>query len=203
MDERLLSLSKTLKSRGFQVEVCEDIKQAAELVHQIIDKCVPVGSIGFGNSITVKSAGLHESLSKFTKETYIHVPAAGTEDIDRKALTADFYLTSANAISLDGHIVNIDGNGNRTAATCFGPKHVIYLIGKNKITTNLEEAMLRAKDAAVQNAKRYNRNTPCVKSGKCINCISPECVCSVTTIHRKKPYGINMTIILINEAAGL
>ena len=56
------------------------------------------------------------------------------EDINRKALTADFYLTSANAVSLDGHIINIDGNGNRTAATCFGPKHVIYLIGKNKIT---------------------------------------------------------------------
>jgi hypothetical protein len=63
--------------------------------------------------------------------------------------------------------------------------------------------MLRAKNAAVQNAKRYNRKTPCVQSGKCQNCISPECVCSVTTIHRKKPFGVNITVILINEDAGL
>lgn len=202
MNEQLLALSKTLKSRGFQVEVCENIEQAAELVHEIIGKSTPVSSIGFGNSITVQGAGLQESLSKFTKEIYIHIPV-GTEDIDRKALTADFYLTSANAVSLDGHIINIDGNGNRTAATCFGPKHVIYLIGKNKITKTLEEAMLRAKNAAVQNAKRYNRKTPCVQSGKCQNCISPECVCSVTTIHRKKPFGVNITVILINEDAGL
>jgi L-lactate utilization protein LutB len=202
MNEQLLALSKTLKSRGFQVEVCENIEQAAELVHEIIGKSTPVSSIGFGNSITVQSAGLQESLSKFTKEIYIHIPV-GTEDIDRKALTADFYLTSANAVSLDGHIINIDGNGNRTAATCFGPEHVIYLIGKNKITKTLEEAMLRAKNAAVQNAKRYNRKTPCVQSGKCQNCISPECVCSVTTIHRKKPFGVNITVILINEDAGL
>jgi L-lactate utilization protein LutB len=202
MNEQLLALSKTLKSRGFQVEVCENIEQAAELVHEIIGKSTPVSSIGFGNSITVQSAGLQESLSKFTKEIYIHIPV-GTEDIDRKALTTDFYLTSANAVSLDGHIINIDGNGNRTAATCFGPKHVIYLIGKNKITKTLEEAMLRAKNAAVQNAKRYNRKTPCVQSGKCQNCISPECVCSVTTIHRKKPFGVNITVILINEDAGL
>jgi L-lactate utilization protein LutB len=202
MDEQLLTLSKTLKSRGFQVEVCENIAQAAKLAHEIIGKYTPVNSIGFGNSITVKNAGLQESLSKFTKEIYIHVPV-GTEDMDRKALTADFYLTSANAVSLDGHIINIDGTGNRTAATCFGPKHVIYLIGKNKITKTLEEAMLRAKNAAVLNAKRYNRKTPCVLSGKCENCISPECVCSVTTIHRKKPFGVNITIILINEEAGL
>jgi hypothetical protein len=97
MDEQLLSLSKTLKSRGFQVEVCENIKQAAELVHEMIGKYTPVGSIGFGNSITVQSTGLHESLSNFTKEIYIHAPV-GTEDIDRKALTADFYLTSANKV---------------------------------------------------------------------------------------------------------
>lgn len=202
MNEQLLTLSKTLKSRGFQVEVCENIEQAAELVHEIIGKSTPVRSIGFGNSITVQRAGLQESLSKFTKEIYIHIPV-GTEDMDRKALTADFYLTSANAVSLDGHIINIDGNGNRTAATCFGPKHVIYLIGKNKITKTLEEAMLRAKNAAVQNAKRYNRKTPCVQSGKCHDCISPECVCSVTTIHRKKPFGVSITVILINEDAGL
>ncbi len=204
MDEQLLPLSKTLKSRGFQVEVCEDLRQATEIVQKIIGKDSPVSSIGLGNSITVKSAGLQESLSKLAKEMYIHIPV-GTEDmkeIDRKALTADFYLTSANAVSLEGQLINIDGNGNRTAATCFGPKHVIYLIGKNKIAKTLEEAMARAKSAAVLNAKRYNKKTPCVQTGKCENCNSPECICSVMTIHRRKPNGVNMTIVLINEEAG-
>lgn len=69
--------------------------------------------------------------------------------MDKKALAADFYFTSANAVSLDGHIVNIDGTGNRTAATCFGPKHVVYVIGKNKITNRLEEALRCAKNTAV------------------------------------------------------
>lgn len=202
MDEHLLALATTFKSRGFEVAVCETIAQAAELAIEIVRKCAPVDAIGFGNSITVKNAGLQESLAKFTREIYIHAPI-GTADLDRKALTADLYLTSANAVSLDGHLVNIDGNGNRTAATCFGPKHVIYLIGKNKITNTLEEAMLRAKDAAVRNAERYYRKTPCVLSGKCEDCIAPECICSVTTIHRKKPFGVKSTIILINEEAGL
>lgn len=118
-------------------------------------------------------------------------------------MTADYYLTSANAISLDGNIVNIDGTGNRTAATCFGPKNLIYVIGKNKIANTLEDAMNRAKCSAVELAKRYNRKTPCVVTGKCENCVSPECICAVTTIHRKKPYGINITVILINEDLGI
>ncbi|HBF37826.1 MAG TPA: lactate utilization protein [Firmicutes bacterium] len=202
MNEELAALQETFQRRGFQVEICENIAQAAKVVHEMIDKVTPAPTIGFGNSMTVKSAGLQESLAQVAKDTYIHA-LVGTAESDKKALTADFYLTSANAVSMDGHIVNIDGNGNRTAATCFGPKQVIYLIGKNKITQTLDEAMQRAKKAAVLNAKRYNKKTPCAVTGKCENCLSPDCVCSVTTIHRKKPLGVQMTLIFIDEEAGL
>jgi hypothetical protein len=172
------------------------------LLDCIFSESEPIDSIGVGNSATVRSMGLYEKLSKISKHIYIHAPV-GTEISDRKALTSDYYLTSANAISLDGNIVNIDGTGNRTASTCFGPKNLIYLIGKNKITNTLEDAINRAKETAVKLAKAYNRKTPCVVTGRCENCISPECICAITTIHSKKPYGINITIVLINENLGI
>ena len=134
---------------------------------------------------------------------YQHNPDS-SENETKKALLADIYLTSANAISADGQIVNIDGTGNRIAATCYGPKQVIFVIGKNKIAPSLEEAINRARNsAAVRNAKRYNRKTPCVITGKCEDCLSLDCICNVMTIHRKKPYGVKMTVVLINEKLGL
>lgn len=198
----LLLLSKALKKRGFEVWVCEDGRQARNAVKRIIETNGPAGSAGFGNSETARSLGLHEMLSQYTKNIYIHEPGVGS-DADRKALTADYYFTSANAVSLDGHIVNIDGTGNRTAAACFGPKRLIYVIGRNKITGTLEEAMRRAKRAAVELAKKNKRKTPCAVTGECCDCLSPECVCAVTTIHRKKPFGTDISVVLINEDLGL
>lgn len=202
MDGLIIKLSKSLEKRGFETQICEDVESAEKIIHGIISKSESVSSIGFGNSMTIRSMGLHNSLLKYTNNLFVHAPV-GTEKDDRKALTADFYLTSANAISLDGHIINIDGTGNRTAATCFGPKHVIYLVGKNKIAKNIDDAIKRAKSAAVELAKRYNRKTPCVVSGKCEDCVSPESICAVTTIHRKKPYGVKVSVIIINEDMGL
>ena len=203
MNEQLVELSRTLKSRGFQVHICNDRVKAVDCVSRLISEYGICESIGFGNSITLISIGLQERLLKYTHNIFIHTPI-GTEEADRKALTADFYFTSANAISMDGHIVNIDGTGNRTAATCFGPKHVIYLIGRNKVTNTLEDALFRVRNVvAVELARRYNRKTPCNITGKCEDCISPECICAVTTIHRKKPYGVDITVILIDEDLGI
>lgn len=202
MRDTLVNLSKSLERRGFETRLCEDVKSAEKIVHEIVGEKNTVNSIGFGNSVTIKSMGLHDSLLKYTQNIFIHQPI-GTEEVDKKALTADFYLTSANAISMDGQIVNIDGTGNRVAATCFGPKQVIYLIGKNKIAASLDDAINRAKNTAVELAKKYNRKTPCVVSGKCEDCISLECLCSVTTIHRKKPYGVKIIVVIIDEELGV
>jgi len=159
--------------------------------------------IGMGNSLTLEALGIKEIWDKEVPSIYQH--AAGSSEYEtKKALLADIYLTSANAISYDGQIVNIDGTGNRIAATCYGPKQVIYVIGKNKITESLEEAIKRARNtAAVKNAKRYYRKTPCVTTGKCEDCLSPECICGVIAIHRKKPHGLKITVILVNEELGL
>ncbi len=202
IDKRLTELSKALKRRGFDVHLCENGAQAVETVFGIVEKCAPVDSIGFGNSMTVRSLGLYDTLSKFAKEIYIHQPV-GTADLDRKALVSDFYFTSANAVSLDGQIVNIDGTGNRVAATCFGPKRVIYIIGRNKIADDLSGALSRAKEAAVKVAGFYNRKTPCVVTGKCEDCVAAECVCAVTTIHRKNQRGLDITVVLVDEELGI
>ncbi|MBT7912632.1 lactate utilization protein [Candidatus Bathyarchaeota archaeon] len=196
--KRLQQLSEKLKKCGFDTEIFESGNKASNRIRGIVNGC----SVGVGSSMTLECLGLLESLKSNAKEVFFHLPGGAGEE-ERKALTADFYLTSANAISMDGHIVNIDGTGNRVAATCFGPKQVIYVVGKNKITETLDGAMVRAKNTAVKLAKHFGRRTPCIKTGECEDCLSAECICSITTIHRKKPYGINISVFLIDEELGL
>ncbi len=194
-------INKNFIKRGFDSKVCNDIKEANNYILEnfsFTDNII----IGMGNSLTLDAMGIKHIFSERGYAVYQHSPSS-TKHETEKALLADLYLTSANAISSDGQIVNIDGTGNRVAATCYGPKEVIYVIGKNKITQTLDEAIKRARNiAAVQNAKRYNRKTPCVITGKCEDCLSPECICSIITVHRKRPYGLKTTIILVNEELG-
>ena len=194
----LKKLSKTLNRRGFETEIAESGRSALNRIFEIIGN----STIGLGSSMTLANIGLLEKLKKHSNKVFFHIPGEHGEN-ERNALLTDYFLTSANAVSMDGNIVNIDGTGNRVAATCFGPKNVIYLVGKNKITENLDEALLRAKKTAVKLAKHFNRKTPCAVTGKCEDCLSPECLCSITTIHRKKPYGLNIHIILIDEELGI
>ena len=202
MDYNLDKLRERLKRRGFNAIVCNDKQEVVRFIIEMF----PVDSdmiIGMGNSLTLKTLGLKEIFGEKVSAIYEHTPGC-LENETKKALLADIYLTSANAISYDGHIVNIDGTGNRVAATCYGPAQVIYVIGKNKIAESLEEAIKRAQNtAAVENAKRYNRKTPCAITGKCVDCLSPECICSVMSIHRRQPYGLKITVILVNEDLGL
>jgi len=199
MDFDLKVLQKQLINRGFQTFVCFDGQEAIALIMQtIINESDNI--VGIGNSITLKEIGLAEKLS--SKTVYERNMAGSGED-ERKALHADIYFTSANAISYDGQIVNIDGTGNRVAATCFGPKHVVFVISKNKIADSLEKAIERAQNAAVTLAKKYERKTPCTSTGKCVHCLVPECICAVTTIHRKNLYGNKISVVLVDEVLGL
>ena len=149
MDFDLTVLKNQLTKRGFQAFVCSNRQEALDLITQtLIDKNDSI--IGIGNSITLKELGL---TSKLSSKTVYERNMAGTGEDERKALHADIYFTSANAISYDGQIVNIDGTGNRVAATCFGPKHVVFVISRNKIAETLELAIERAQNAAVAFAK--------------------------------------------------
>lgn len=127
--------------------------------------------------------------------------------IMRRQLTCDLFLTSANALTEEGILVNIDGNGNRVASSIFGPQHVVFLIGRNKLVRGDEQAALAriAEVAGPVNAYRLGKKTPCAESARCQNCAGrcPESICRVTTIIRQKPSCTKVTILLVNEDLGL
>ena len=124
------------------------------------------------------------------------------KQIYREAFFCDAYFTSTNAITEDGELYNVDGNGNRVAAMLYGPDKVIVIAGVNKIVKNINEAISRVENlAAPANAKRLNRKTPCVITGKCMNCNSPERICREYTVIRK-PAPNRIFILLLNENYG-
>lgn len=119
------------------------------------------------------------------------------------AYDSDIFLSSVNAITQDGIIVNIDGNSNRVSCIAQGPKKVIFIVGVNKICADLDSAIKRARNvAAVSNAQRFNVNTPCKKTGKCANCLSPDTICCEFLITRYSRHTDRMHMIIVNDNLG-
>lgn len=171
-------LEKAFASRGFSV-VFSDTKEDA--LSYLVDY-IGTRRAAFGGSVTLEELGLYDAL----KERPIWHWRDSGGDPRRMGLNSDVYVLSANGVSEDGCIINIDGSGNRVASSLFGPKEVIYVIGRNKVEETYEKALWRARNiAAVKNAIRLNRNTPCVKNGRCMDCESEERICRgfVTITH--------------------
>ena len=196
--QKFETIAKTLHRCGYTVLQFATSEDAKKYLNGI---CVGK-RVGIGSSVTLNSMGFPECLINTAKELYLHEKGEYGQS-EHSALTAELYLTSANAISKDGNIVNIDGTGNRVGATIFGPERVIYVVGKNKIVATLTDALNRAKSTAVKMASLLNLKTPCATTKKCTNCYSPDCICAVTSIHRRKPNGIEISILLIDEKLGL
>lgn len=159
-------------------------------------------TIGFGGSETLREIGLFEVLQQ--KNVVIwHNKNPGLR-VRKLANCADIYITSANAITETGEIVNIDGTGNRVAMTAFGPQSCYYIIGKNKITANISDAYYRCKNiAAPLNARRLGVKTPCaVKGDKCYDCNSPERICRIISVIERVPLCMKCEIIFVNEELG-
>jgi len=192
-------LKKNFEAHRFQTQFFQTKEDAAEyLKSEIHGK-----TVGFGGSITAKEMGLYDLL-KEDNTVYWHWQEPGRETL-LKAMTADVYILSANGVSETGELVNIDGTGNRVAASIFGPKKVYYVVGSNKIAPDLPAAMQRAKDiASAKNAVRLNRNTPCVANGgdKCYNCNSPERICNATVIIERPCGGTETVILFVDEELG-
>ena len=195
----LNELKETLLSLGYEVSVFENKDEVREYFKtNVVGK-----TIGFGGSISLKELSLHELL-KENNEVIWH----WNSDVDRnlilkQAMTSQIYISSVNALSKNGEIVNIDGTGNRVASTIYGHEKVYFVIGKNKITENLEQAIYRARNvAAPLNAKRLNKKTPCVVDLKCHDCKSPERICRAFSILYPAPKGCKYEIVLVNEDLG-
>lgn len=163
--------------------------------------------VGFGGSVTIRSLGLIERLKERGAITLDHWQEALTpEEVAKKRieqLTSDLFISSVNAITENGEIVNIDGLGNRTNSITFGPKKIILIAGYNKVVPDLEAAIHRIKNvAAPMNAKRLGLNLPCAKTGYCHDCKSEARICRVISILQRRPMGSDISVFLINEEIG-
>ena len=162
--------------------------------------------ISWGGSMTLAEIGLIPALEAagcYTLLDRSKVPSEQVEELYHRALFADTYFMSTNAITLEGELINIDGTGNRVASLIYGPKQVIIIAGMNKVARNQTEALSRIHNAACpQNAIRLSKNTPCALTGVCQDCLSPDCICMQTVITRNsKPAG-RIKVILVGENLG-
>lgn len=197
-------VTENLKKRGFGAFWCNTIEEARNRLLGIIPRNAKVG---IGGSVTIRELGIIEELEVRGNLVIHHWKAGFTPDEDfqirREELTADVFLSSTNAITIDGVMVNTDGIGNRVAGMIFGPKHVILVIGINKIVKDIEDALWRIKNVATpMNAHRLGLNTPCAKAGYCMNCSGNISICRVTTIIEYKPSKTDFTVVLVNEKLG-
>jgi L-lactate utilization protein LutB len=203
-NERLAkTLIKNLQRRHMEAFYCPTKEEAIRKVSEL----VPNGSsITWGGSMTIRDMGLVDSLYERDDLTIFDRDGledrADIEEIYRKAFSCDVFLSSANAVSEDGVIVNIDGNGNRVAAITWGPKKVIFVIGMNKVAQTVEAALSRARGTASPiNAARFDIKTPCQVDGVCHNCNSPESICNYVHFLRNSPKGRHV-VVLVGDSLG-
>lgn len=191
-------IRKSFEGHGFSTRLFETGKQvceylSAELQHK---------TIGFGGSYSLKEIGLYEALSE--NNTVIWHMKTPDFEVRRLANKARVYITSANAVTKTGELVNIDGTGNRVSMMAFGPELCYYIVGKNKITDNVQQAYERCKNvAAPKNARRLGYDTPCaIKGDKCYNCNKPQRICRMTLITDRVPFGMKCEVIFVDEELG-
>lgn len=192
-------LEKNFTNRGFKVSFFDSKEDAAAYLCGSLEG----KKLAFGGSGTLKEMGLYEKLSE--KNEVIWHWVNNTKETKMEALTAEVYLLSANGVSEKGDLVNIDGAGNRLAASLFGPGKVIYVIGKNKIENDLESAMYRARNvASPQNAMRFGLDTPCVKAGgtKCFDCNHPQRICNGFSIVARPMLKQEVEVLFVDEVLG-
>lgn len=198
-----VSVIKNLEKRNMSGYYCETAKEARELVKQLIPAQATVTN---GGSETLEETEIME-LIQSPDYQFIDRKAAKTPEESRmlygKIVTADYFLTSANAITLDGELINVDGNGNRVACLIQGPSHVLVIAGMNKVVPTQEDGIRRVRNiAAPPNAIRVGAQTTCTKTGLCNDCQSPDCICCHTVITRYSRHKGRISVILIGEEYG-
>ena len=203
-NERLAkTIIKNLERRHMQGFYCKTAQEAVKKVSELIEDG---SSVTWGGTMTVRDLGIPDYLkNRGTLEVLDRDMVETPEEKQAmylRAFSTDVYLSSANAISEDGVIVNIDGNGNRVAAITWGPKKVIFVIGLNKVAQTVESALARARSTASPvNAARFDINTPCQMDGVCHNCKSPDSICNYVHFLRNSPKGRHL-VVLVGENLG-
>ncbi len=197
------SIIKNLAKRNIEGCYCET---AAECTQAILKEIPKGNTVSWGGSESIKEIGLMDAIHNGDYEL-IDRTAAKTPEESRqlytKTVMADYYLMSSNAITLDGELINIDGNGNRVACLIQGPSHVILVIGMNKVVTDVKSGIARVRNmASPANAIRLGRNLPCAATGVCHDCLSPECFCNQIVITRRSGHTGRIKVYLVAEELG-
>ena len=191
---------KGLESRNMSGYYAQSKKDALNLALSLI----PEGSsVTMGGAMSAHEIGLVDALKK---GNYNFIDRDACEDKRAAMLAAydaDVFLASANAITEDGIMVNIDGNSNRVSAIAQGPRKVVFIVGMNKVCDDLDGAMKRARNVAAPiNAQRFGLNTPCAKTGACMDCKSPDTICCQFLITRYSRHKDRIHVILVNDSLG-
>lgn len=197
------TIIKNMEKRGMKGFYCED---SEELVETVLRELGDSKSITWGGSMTLSECGLMDAL-KETDHTLLDRMEAKTPEAKKafygKAVMADVFLTSSNAITIDGQLVNMDGNGNRVACIITGPDQVFVVAGMNKVVRTVEDGINRIKtDAAPPNGVRLHTNTPCEYTGTCADCYAEGCMCCELVITRKSRIPGRIKVFLVGEELG-
>lgn len=196
-------LVKNLKNRHFDAYYCATKEEALEKALSLIQ---PGATVGWGGAMSAQQIGLMDALNAGDYKTLdrdrCETPQQ-REQLMHDCLSADVFLTGANAMSLDGQMVNIDGTGNRVAAIIYGPKNVLVVVGMNKVCDTLDDAMKRARTvASPMNMQRFDKDTPCAKTGVCGDCKKEGCICNQIVITRHcRPVG-RIKFLVVGEDLG-
>ncbi len=189
-------LTKNLEQRGFQVSRFATAREAAAY----LDSQISGTTVAFGGSMTLKELDLYPILSRHNRVIW-HWEGGTLEE----AMGTEVYITSANGLAETGEIINIDGTGNRVAATIYGHKRVYFVVGSNKIAPDYDAALWRARNiASPKNAQRLGKKTPCAVNGdRCYDCQSPERICRALSVLWEKPGGAErVEVVLVDESLG-
>ena len=205
-EKKCRAVVANLTKKHFTAVYCATAQEAADY---ILKQAETAHSIGFGGSLSVADLKLTSTLAEQGKEILNHgFPDLTPEQrvaIMKRQQTCDLFLTGTNAVTLDGCLVNIDGNGNRVSAMIYGPSKVIVVAGRNKIVEgDVCDAVKRVKDkSAPPNAMRLGKQTPCATTGFCCDCDSPQRICHITTVIDSKPSLTDLHVLVVNEDMGL
>lgn len=196
-------LVKILKSKHYNAYYCDTIQDAKI---KVLDTIPKGSSIALGGSVTLNQMDIIDTFRSDDYklfDRYKDVPFSETVEIMRHSMLADYLVTSTNAITKNGELVNMDSTGNRAAAMIFGPKKVIVIVGVNKITENLEDAYKRLKEVAILNAKRINHKAPCTINGDCSDCDVKGRICNyISVVNNGRKFEDRFTILVVADSIG-
>ncbi|HOJ88266.1 MAG TPA: lactate utilization protein [Pseudothermotoga sp.] len=194
-------IKPVLEKKAFEVHVVENAQQAKELV----EKLIPQGSVvSSGGSLTLSDSGILDLLRSGKYKFLDRYNSPDRRKTELEAFDCDYYLCSANAVTMNGELVFMDGFGNRVAAITYGPKNVVLIVSANKIVENLEAARERIRYITPMNAKRLSLSTPCATTGICQDCDSPQRICRhFHVVYDSRNLPKRIKVILVLEELGL